>query len=726
MKGTKQQFSGRWRCWFLGWCVGLVLLASSNPVQADIHHLHGEDGSPLWAGQGAILQRVFRPQPLHLKGQHIVRIGMRWDGPSQVEWQARFRQNNGTWGAWLTARTTWSEGLLHNSHVDPPQGWTHEVEVRYLGEAHPTFVAIELLGKLGPRALPYVPTTPGKPLPANPNPGSLGISGPYNPRSVWKAANAKCSTRDATKKRIAIHHTVTPNNDSASPESRLRGIQSYHQGTQGWCDIGYHLLISQDGRAWEGRPADLLGTHVGSNNTNTLGISFMGTFTSVTPNNKMLCTGAKLIDWAVKTFGIPRNRNAIWGHRQFPKNSTACPGDKLYAQISNMVTQSSQGGNCSSGPPPKCDNVKTVRLGGSTLNIRKSATASSQKLGDMPEGTCLKVLAKNDNGQSVSGNTTWYQIQYNSITGWISGYYADCSTCTPPAPAKGTLKGLVYDKNVGKSKKLGGANVAISGSSTLTTKNDGTFGASLAPKTYTLKVTLSGYKDASKQVKIESNKTANVEFALEPSTPPQDIQAPTITITAPKDGATLTNSPVQVEGTITDNQNVTKAELNGVSLTLGAQGEFQQYLNLTPGQQTIQVDAWDPAGNKGTQQITVVYLGDNESNVEPQQDAALPEPPVTPTDAGGQEPATQPDATAPTDDKPLVLDAAVGTPCTQPSECPSGYVCDVGSCKPFNSPTLINNLGGGCQCSGGGGTSLPLALLFVVLLLFRRRRSPAV
>lgn len=711
MIGTTNKRHPSLRCGLIGLVALLGTLVWGMPTQAEIYHLHGEDGAPLWAGEGIDLQRVFRPTPLHLKAQRIVRVGMRWDGPSHLEWQARFRKKSGAWSAWFTLRTTWNESSSHNSHVDPPQGWASEVEVRVLGEGHPSFVAIELIGKLGPLAVPYAPSKTGKPLPSAPNPGPLGVSGPYNPRSAWKAARAKCSSRDATKNRIAIHHTVSPNNDTMSPEARLRGIQSFHQNTRGWCDVGYHILISQDGRAWEGRPADTLGAHVGSQNRGALGISFIGTFTSVTPNNKMLCTGAKLIDWAVKQFGISRNRTSIMGHRQFPGNSTACPGDKLYALIGSMITQSSQSGNCSSVTPPKCDNVRTANLSGGRLNIRKSSTAQSQRLGDMPEGTCLKVLAKTDKGQSVRGNTTWYQINYQSIKGgWISGYYANCSTCKPPTEGKGTLKGLVYDKKVGKTKKLAGAKVEISGASAVTTGTDGSFSASLAPKSYTLKVSLSGYKTASVQSTVTADKTTNVEIALEPTTgPPQDIEAPKIVITAPKDGATVSTSFVQVTGTITDNDSVSKAELNGTSLTLGAKGEFALRVNLQPGQQTLQVSAWDPSGNRGTEQVTVVSLASGEgSGTEPTTDA--PQTEQTANDAGSQDTSST-DTTSPLDDTPTVLDSgATGQPCKGPSDCSAGYVCDNGVC----TSNLVSGLAGGCQCNSQGSNNLPLGILFLV------------
>jgi len=93
--------------------------------------------------------------------------------------------------------------------------------------------------------------------------------------------------------------------------------------------------------------------------------------------------------------------------------------------------------NAWAGP---CDYVKIARIS-STLNIRSGASTSYKVLGGVPNAVCLKVLAKTTTGQSISGNRTWYKITYKSITGWISGHYADCSNCgTPPGCTQGTKR----------------------------------------------------------------------------------------------------------------------------------------------------------------------------------------------------------------------------------------------------------------------------------------------
>ncbi|MCB9642229.1 MAG: peptidoglycan DD-metalloendopeptidase family protein [Myxococcales bacterium] len=99
---------------------------------------------------------------------------------------------------------------------------------------------------------------------------------------------------------------------------------------------------------------------------------------------------------------------------------------------------------CKGGSPPPplptCGYIKTARLNGLDLNIRPSSNTNQSPVGTVPEGACLKVLARTSNGQSIFGNPNWFQISYNGKTGWISAYYTNCSDCggAPPPPPECT------------------------------------------------------------------------------------------------------------------------------------------------------------------------------------------------------------------------------------------------------------------------------------------------
>lgn len=497
---------------------------------------NGEDGAPLWIGERDALRTAFiqRQSPV-LSGASFVRLGMRWDGPSSIVFQARFSADGVHWTTWLPMLRTWEEGTVHNSHADPPSGRSRYAQLRIIGRGFPTFLAAELIPRLGPYAYisrPQVRVV--RPQEGRSSSQSSALSGPFNPRSAWGAKAAKCSSKDAKKVRIAIHHTDTPNNDTVPVETRLRGIQSFHQKTRGWCDIGYHLLISADGRAWEGRPAETLGAHVGSNNPGSLGLSFIGKFSTFSPPQKMLCTAAKLLAWANKTFQIKLNRTSVKGHREFPKNSTSCPGDKLFAQLVQIVQWGNAGG-C--GTSTACDYIKTDKLNGKVLNIRGGASSTFKILGTVPEGICLKVLSKKT-GQSVSGNAIWYEIQHNGVKGWISGYFTVCSTCGQPpkdtekpvitirSPQDGAIvqtdsveiKGHVRDNDVVARVTIRGKDVSLN--------NQNGFSVPIALQVGTQSIPIFAWdKSGNKAEKVLSiTRKVQPEFSMEPSKEPNPIE----------------------------------------------------------------------------------------------------------------------------------------------------------------------------------------------------------
>ena len=166
-------------------------------------------------------------------------------------------------------------------------------------------------------------------------------------RSEWGARSGRGCAGNTDKYRMAIHHTVTP--ATSDPGVRLRGIQSYHMDSNGWCDIGYHFLVSLDGRMWEGRPLEQLGTHVGNHNTGNVGISFIGCFhssgcndwTPFTPPAVMLDAGATLVREMSRIYGITVNATNVKGHRDHAGATSSCPGDNLHALLPDIRARAS-------------------------------------------------------------------------------------------------------------------------------------------------------------------------------------------------------------------------------------------------------------------------------------------------------------------------------------------------------------------------------------------------
>lgn len=110
----------------------------------------------------------------------------------------------------------------------------------------------------------------------------------------------------------------------------MRSIQNMHINTNGWSDIGYNFLVGGDGLIYEGRGWGKQGAHAPGYNDKSVGISFIGTFTSGLPTNAALAAGKQLINCGVSLGHVSRTYSLI-GHRQ--ATSTECPGNKLYEEI---------------------------------------------------------------------------------------------------------------------------------------------------------------------------------------------------------------------------------------------------------------------------------------------------------------------------------------------------------------------------------------------------------
>ncbi len=126
---------------------------------------------------------------------------------------------------------------------------------------------------------------------------------------------------------------------------QVKNIQTFHQNGRGWSDIGYHFVMDQSGRLYQGRPfltepvalkevpRLVQGAHVGNNNTGNIGVCVLGCYhppegancrDAITP--AALDSLVTMFAFLSDAYGVPTNQ--IKGHRDF--SSTACPGDNNY------------------------------------------------------------------------------------------------------------------------------------------------------------------------------------------------------------------------------------------------------------------------------------------------------------------------------------------------------------------------------------------------------------
>lgn len=281
--------------------------------------------------------------------------------------EARGIRADGTTTPWSTLQLVWSEHPVRVMHVDLEDlaAPVHEVEFRATDHAVDALVGVNY-SALVPvaRAAPTVDVMVETSASAH----QAALSSTFaqagvQPRSEWNARSTSCSA-DPTKTRFAVHHTVTPPSASSGYETRIRGIQSYHIDTRGWCDIGYHFVVTTDGTVWEGREASRLGTHVGGHNPGNIGVSFIGCFHPgdatceqagwgpVDAPQVMIDAAGHFMAVLAHHYGITVTADNMLGHKDHAGASTTCPGDSVDAQMNHLRALAAGSTPMDGGPAP--------------------------------------------------------------------------------------------------------------------------------------------------------------------------------------------------------------------------------------------------------------------------------------------------------------------------------------------------------------------------------------
>ena len=129
--------------------------------------------------------------------------------------------------------------------------------------------------------------------------------------------------------RIIIHCSYT----SPSMDIGVKTIRDWHVNDNGWDDIGYHYVITRDGKIQKGRPIEVMGAHVRGHNEDSIGICMVGGM-SDEGNDDCNFTHwqwdalSALIGDLEMMFG----KLEIHGHREFDENKT-CPTFDVKAWI---------------------------------------------------------------------------------------------------------------------------------------------------------------------------------------------------------------------------------------------------------------------------------------------------------------------------------------------------------------------------------------------------------
>lgn len=159
---------------------------------------------------------------------------------------------------------------------------------------------------------------------------------------------------------LTVHHTATAV-DESDPAASVRAVYFFHAVTQGWGDIGYHLLIDPAGVVYEGRysgpdgwplfrvapgqPLVTAGHSLGFNSGN-VGVVVLGDFTSVQPTAAARRSLVRVLASLAHAYDLDplgrtnyvnpvtdetRTVDTISGHRDW--NATQCPGNTFYPTL---------------------------------------------------------------------------------------------------------------------------------------------------------------------------------------------------------------------------------------------------------------------------------------------------------------------------------------------------------------------------------------------------------
>lgn len=117
---------------------------------------------------------------------------------------------------------------------------------------------------------------------------------------------------------IVLHHSA------GNPTDTFEQIRDYHMKQRHYSDIGYHYIITFDGKIHVGRPEDTIGAHVQGHNANSLGICLVGNSELNPMSEAQLASLVPLLEHLLDKHSL--KKKDVLGHSEIADNPTACPG----------------------------------------------------------------------------------------------------------------------------------------------------------------------------------------------------------------------------------------------------------------------------------------------------------------------------------------------------------------------------------------------------------------
>ncbi len=226
--------------------------------------------------------------------------------------------------------------------------------------------------------------------------GGATVAPTVVPRAQWGCTPETCPAKDpplyTTVTHLIVHHTDGANT-ATDWAAVVRSIWVLHVQGNGWNDIGYNYLIAPTGVLYEGRAGGdgVLGAHFSAVNGGTMGVSIMGTYSTVPVTQAARESLRDMLAWQAGKWGIDPQAErlhassgltlrTISGHRDanLASGATECPGNALYSILPALRTDV---GKIAVGSCPvtlSAENLCVAAEGGAlTVDVAASCAAAA-------------------------------------------------------------------------------------------------------------------------------------------------------------------------------------------------------------------------------------------------------------------------------------------------------------------------------------------------------------
>ena len=123
-------------------------------------------------------------------------------------------------------------------------------------------------------------------------------------------------------KRIILHCSAT----EAGKDFDVDDVRKWHK-QRGWSDVGYHFVITLDGKVQMGRSWEMIGSHTQGHNSDSLGVCYIGGVKNGKAEDTVTPEQDKSIRNLIAALRTIFGPLSLHGHNEFANK--ACPSFKV-------------------------------------------------------------------------------------------------------------------------------------------------------------------------------------------------------------------------------------------------------------------------------------------------------------------------------------------------------------------------------------------------------------